>query len=653
MSTETTLAAELAEDAAERLLRYVRIDTRSDEESDTYPSTEGQLELLRLLRDELEAVGLADVTMDEHGYVTGTLPATVEHDVPTIALFAHVDTAREVSGAGVSPQRVRYEGGEIVLGDSGQSIQPELSPELENHVGHELITTDGTTLLGADDKAGLAEIMAAAAYLVAHPEIPHGTVKVAFNPDEEIGRGVVHFPVESFGAVAAYTVDGSTVGELQTETFSGAQVRMRIHGRAIHPGWASGELVNAIKIAGQILARLPQDRLSPETTEGREGYVHPVLLEGDSSEVELRFIVRDFDDDRLAEHIAFLSGLADDVCATEPRCTVEVEHRIQYRNPRAALERYPQIVAHLEDAIRRVGLEPKQTGPFASARGRRAGSPRRGARRSGDLLERGARVAVLDAVLDLDRAARLGGADVVGEAGQEGDVLGEAIVVEVAHDEAQLDLGRVALEEHGVNVSLPPLGRLGREAVLRQAGEDLPGDLDRVHELATRPAGMDRAPVDAHADLRAGERLGLQLAGGRAVDRVGGDGAEALDREVNDAAADLLVRVEGDLDRAVRDFRIRDEIAVAAMISTIPALSSAPSSLVPSVTISSWPTWSELRRRPADHLPRVAEYDLAAFIPHPPRETPAPLTSRAVSTWANSAIVGTSCSTVPGRVPVT
>jgi tripeptide aminopeptidase len=361
MSMETTLAAELAEDTAERLLRYVRIDTRSDEESDTYPSTEGQLELLRLLRDELEEVGLADVAMDEHGYVTGTLPATVEHDVPTIALFAHVDTAREVSGAGVSPQRVRYEGGEIVLGDSGQSIQPELSPELANHVGHELITTDGTTLLGADDKAGVAEIMAAAAYLVAHPEAPHGTVKVAFNPDEEVGRGVVHFPVESFGAVAAYTVDGSTAGELQTETFSGAQVRMRIHGRAIHPGWASGELVNAIKIAGQILARLPQDRLSPETTEGREGYVHPVLLEGDSSEVELRFIVRDFDDDRLAEHIAFLSGLADDVCATEPRCTVEVEHRIQYRNPRAALERYPQIVAHLEEAIRCVGLEPKQT----------------------------------------------------------------------------------------------------------------------------------------------------------------------------------------------------------------------------------------------------------------------------------------------------
>ena len=361
MPTETTLAAQLAEDAAERFLRYVRIDTRSDEDSDTYPSTPGQLDLLRLLRDELEQIGLADVAMDEHGYVTGTLPATVDHEIPTIAFFAHVDTAREVSGAGVSPQRVRYEGGEIVLGDSGQAIRPGESPQLENHVGHELITTDGTTLLGADDKAGVAEVMAAVAYLVAQPEIPHGTVKVAFNPDEEVGRGVVHFPVESFGATAAYTVDGSTAGELQAETFSGAQVRMHIHGRAIHPGWAKGELVNAIKLAGEILSRLPQDGLSPETTDGREGYVHPVLVDGDSSEVELLFIVRDFEDDRLDEHIAFLRALAEEVAAGEPRCSIEVEHRIQYRNMRDALASHPEIVANLEEAIRRVGLEPKQT----------------------------------------------------------------------------------------------------------------------------------------------------------------------------------------------------------------------------------------------------------------------------------------------------
>jgi tripeptide aminopeptidase len=361
MSAETTLAPQLAEDAAERFLRYVRIDTRSDEDSETYPSTPGQLDLLRLLRGELEQVGIADATMDEHGYVTGTLAATVEHEAPTIALFAHVDTAREVSGAGVSPQRVRYEGGEIALGDSGQVIRPEESPQLEHHVGHELITTDGTTLLGADDKAGVAEIMAAVVHLVSHPEIPHGTIKIAFNPDEEVGRGVIHFPVETFGAAAAYTVDGSTTGELQSETFSGAQVRMRIRGRAIHPGWAKGELVNAIKLAGEILSRLPQDGLSPETTEGREGYVHPVLLEGDSSEVELRFIVRDFEDDQLDEHVAFLRGLADEVAAAEPRCSIEVENRIQYRNMRDTLANYPEIVANLEEAIRRVGLAPKQT----------------------------------------------------------------------------------------------------------------------------------------------------------------------------------------------------------------------------------------------------------------------------------------------------
>jgi tripeptide aminopeptidase len=360
MPAEPTLAALLAEETAERFLRYVRIDTQSDEESDTYPSTEKQLDLLRLLRDELEQAGLADAAIDEHGYVTATLPATVEHDVPTIAYFAHVDTARECDGA-ASPQRIRYEGGEIRLGDSGQSIEPELSPELANHVGHELITTDGTTLLGADDKAGVAEIMAAAAHLAAHPEIPHGPVKVAFNPDEEIGRGVVHFPVGSFGATAAYTVDGSTAGELQSETFSGAQVRMHIHGRAIHPGWAKGELVNAIKLAGEILARLPRKRLSPETTEEREGYVHPVLVQGDSTEVELRFIARDFEDDRLAEHVAFLRGLAEEVSAAEPRCSIEVEDRIQYRNTRSGLERHPQIVANLEEAIRRVGLEPRQT----------------------------------------------------------------------------------------------------------------------------------------------------------------------------------------------------------------------------------------------------------------------------------------------------
>ncbi|HET8895044.1 MAG TPA: peptidase T [Gaiellaceae bacterium] len=355
------LADELAEDAAERFLRYVRYDTQSDEDSTSYPSTAKQLDLLRTLADELKDIGAADAAIDEHGYVTGTIPATVDRDVPTIAFFAHVDTAREVTGAKVNPQRIRYEGGDIVLGDSGQVIRPSESPHLAEHAGHDVITTDGTTLLGADDKAGVAEIMAAAAYLVARPEIPHGTVKVAFNPDEEVGRGVIHFPVETFGAVAAYTLDGSTVGEIQEETFSGAGVRMRIHGRAIHPGLAKGELVNAVKLAARIVERLPHDRLSPETTHEREGYVHPTQIAGDSSEVELRFIVRDFDNDALDQHVDFLKKLAAEVAAEEPRCTIEVEATIQYRNMRPTLERHPKIVANLAEAVRRVGLEPKMT----------------------------------------------------------------------------------------------------------------------------------------------------------------------------------------------------------------------------------------------------------------------------------------------------
>ena len=357
----TGLAAQLAEDAAERFLRYVRIDTQSDEDSESYPSTAKQFDLLNLLLDELKELGLDDAAIDEHGYVTATLPATVDDEVPTIAFFAHVDTAREVSGANVNPQRFRYDGGDIVLGSSGSMIRPEESAQLAHHVGHELITTDGTTLLGADDKAGIAEIMAAVAYLLAHPELPHGPVKVAFNPDEEIGRGVIHFPVDTFGAVAAYTVDGSTAGEVQQETFSGAQVRIKLRGRAIHPGWAKGELVNAVKLAAELIGRLPTDRFSPETTSGREGYVHPIVMSGDSSEVEIRFIVRDFENNLLDEHVAYLRRLADEVAATDPRCSIEFETRIQYRNMRDTLELHPEIVANLEAAVRRVGLEPRRT----------------------------------------------------------------------------------------------------------------------------------------------------------------------------------------------------------------------------------------------------------------------------------------------------
>jgi tripeptide aminopeptidase len=353
------MVEELAEAAAERFLRYVRIDTQADPDSAEYPSTGKQLDLLRLLRDELAALGL-DATLDEHGYVFATVPATVGHEVPAIGLLAHVDTSPDVSGTGVDPRRIRYDGGSVELGN-GQVIEPADSPELERHVGHDLIVTDGTTLLGADDKAGIAEIMAAVEYLLAHTEIPHGPLRIAFNPDEEVGHGTDHFDLERFGAVAAYTLDGSTAGEIQSETFSAAEVRISVRGRASHAGTAKGALVNAIKLAARIVERLPHDSFSPETTEGREGFVHPTVFRGDAAAAELRFIVRDYEDDLLEEHVGFLRRLAEEVGADEPRARIEVTSRIQYRNMRDRLLERPEIVARAEEAIRRVGLEPLRT----------------------------------------------------------------------------------------------------------------------------------------------------------------------------------------------------------------------------------------------------------------------------------------------------
>jgi tripeptide aminopeptidase len=350
---------ELAEAAAGRFMRYVQIETQSDPDSTTYPSTATQLDLLRLLRDELAELGL-DVDLDAHGYVFATVPATVEGEIPTIGLLAHVDTSPDVSGAGVRPRRVRYEGGDVELG-AGQVLRPGDSDELARHVGHDLIVTDGTTLLGADDKAGCAEIMAAVAYLVAHPDVPHGTLRVGFNPDEEIGHGTDHFDLERFGAVAAYTLDGSTAGELQAETFSAAEVRLQIRGRASHAGTAKNALVNAVKLAARVVDRLPRDSFSPETTEGREGFVHPTIIRGDATAVELRFIARDYEDDLLEQHVAFLRRIAAEVAAGEPRAQIDVTSRIQYRNMRDRLATEPAIVDRAEEAIRRVGLEPRRT----------------------------------------------------------------------------------------------------------------------------------------------------------------------------------------------------------------------------------------------------------------------------------------------------
>jgi tripeptide aminopeptidase len=353
------LAAELAEDALERFLRYVRIDTQAEYGSETYPSTAKQLELSRLLADELREIGLEDVELTEHGYVFATLPGTAP-GAPTVGLMAHVDTTPDVTGAGVSPIVHRaYDGSPITLpGDPTQVLDPEESPELAERVGHDLVTTDGTTLLGADDKAGVAEIMAAVAYLARTPGPPRAPARIVFTVDEEVGTGTTHLDLEQFGADVAYTLDGSGLGDLEIETFSADQVVITIRGHSVHPGSAKGKLVNAVKLAADLIAALPRDRLSPETTEEREGFVHPSRIAGNAEEARVTFIVRDHDDALLAEHVDLLRRLADDVVAREPRARVQVDVSETYRNMRPAIEAHPRVVEAAEEAIRRAGVEP-------------------------------------------------------------------------------------------------------------------------------------------------------------------------------------------------------------------------------------------------------------------------------------------------------
>ena len=355
------LAAELADDVLERFLRYVRIDTQSAPVSETYPSTLKQIDLCRLLAEELREAGLEDVELTEHGYVFATLPGTAE--APTVGLNAHVDTSPDAPGAGVSPQVIRaYDGSRLVLpGDPSQVLDPDEHPELAARVGHDLVTSDGTTLLGADDKAGVAEIVAAVAYLAKHPQPPRAPVRVAFTVDEEVAAGTKFFELETFGADVAYTLDGSGLGELQTETFSAKNAKVTIRGHSVHPGTAKGRLVNAVKLAAELVASLPRDRLSPETTEEREGFVHPTRIEGTAERATVDFILRDHDDARLEEHVAFLRGLVDELASSEPRAqvTVAVEH--QYTNMGTVIDRHPPVVEAAEEAIRRAGAEPVRT----------------------------------------------------------------------------------------------------------------------------------------------------------------------------------------------------------------------------------------------------------------------------------------------------
>ena len=353
------LARELAEDALERFLRYVQLDTRSDPHSTSYPSTEKQLDLLRLLADECRALGLEDVELDEHGYVTATVPATVDRETPTLGLVAHVDTFPGVTGTGVKPQVVRYEGGDLPLpGDPSQVLTPRDMPLLEEHVGHRLVTSDGTTLLGADDKAGVAEIMAAAAYLVGHPELEHGRIRIGFTPDEEIGRGTDHFDIAKFGAEAAYTLDGARRGEIEDETFSATKAIVRFRGRSTHTGTAKGVMVNSVKAAGDFLAALPRDGLSPETTEDREGFVHPDEIIGDVEETTVVLILRDFDDAELDGHGELVRRLAEEA-ARGRGAEAEVTIERQYSNMKRFIDD-PRILEAAEEAVRRAGMEPKR-----------------------------------------------------------------------------------------------------------------------------------------------------------------------------------------------------------------------------------------------------------------------------------------------------
>ncbi|MDZ7374156.1 MAG: peptidase T [candidate division KSB1 bacterium] len=351
----------------ERFLRYVRIDTQSREGVSEYPSTEGQRQFLEQLAAELRELGLREVELDPHCYLTATLPGNVDVPVPTIGLIAHVDTSPEVSGAGVKPiVHANYAGQELQLpGDPTVKLSPETDPELAECIGHDLITSDGTTLLGADDKAGIAEILTAVEYLLAHPEIPHGTLRLAFTPDEEVGRGTDFFDVGRFGARYAYTVDGGSVGEVENETFCADSLTVRFHGVNVHPGYAKGKMVNAIKLAARMVDRLPKTRMSPETTEGREGYVHPHAVEGGVELAEVRFLIRDFEVEGLKQKERYLSRLAARVAQAYPGARVEVQVKESYRNMRYKLEEEPHVVQYALEAIRRAGLEPK----LASIRG--------------------------------------------------------------------------------------------------------------------------------------------------------------------------------------------------------------------------------------------------------------------------------------------
>ena len=345
----------------ERFLAYVRVDTQADEHSTSSPSTAGQLDLSRLLAEECRAVGLEDVTLSQHGVVMATVPGTVSRAAPTIAFVAHVDTSPDTSGKGVNPLvHAAYAGGDIVLpGAAGRVIRVADTPELAALKGRTIITSDGTTLLGADDKAGVAVIMAAAERLVATREVSHGPIRLVFTCDEEIGRGTEHLDVGAIGATAAYTLDGPGKGEINAETFSADLVVVTVTGVNTHPSVGKGVMVNAAKILAEFLDALPADSLSPETTDDRQGFIHPYAISGSVAEAEARILLRDFEVAGLDGQAGRLESIAARVRMAHPRARIDVVRRSQYRNMRDGVAREPRAVALAVEAMRRAGLEPR------------------------------------------------------------------------------------------------------------------------------------------------------------------------------------------------------------------------------------------------------------------------------------------------------
>jgi tripeptide aminopeptidase len=354
---------EFTHTVTQRFLRYVVIDTQSDPASPTCPSTEKQKDLGRLLAGELQALGIRDAHLDEHGYVYATIPANTDKQIPVICFCSHMDTSPDCTGKDVKPQVVgNYRGDDIVLpGDPTQVIRVADHPALGNQIGNDIVTSDGTTLLGADNKAGLAEIMDATAFLMDNPQIKHGTIKILFTPDEEIGRGVDKVDLKKLGADFAYTIDGETAGNIEDETFSADAATITISGVSAHPGFAKGKMEHAIKIAAAIVDRLPKQTCSPETTEGRQGFLHPIAISGALEQATLNFIVRDFTDQGLREKEALLESTVKDVMKDFARSSYRLEIKQQYRNMKQVIDRHPEIVDNAMEAVRRAGLKPVKT----------------------------------------------------------------------------------------------------------------------------------------------------------------------------------------------------------------------------------------------------------------------------------------------------